>query len=103
MTQRDQAMTVPSNNESEVEHRYAALLGQLESLLPEHAELLDELDAVVSELLAEADDRARASAPNPLSRSDRQQDDLRQAVGEGPASGPCRPITWADRRRGGHR
>jgi hypothetical protein len=63
MTQQDWATVAPLPDESEVERRYAMILRSLQALLPGHGALLDELDASVSELLAEADDRARVAVP----------------------------------------
>ena len=59
----DRPIVSATLGESEVDRRYRAILRHLLDLLPDHDELLTELDAVVSELLAEADDRARTPAP----------------------------------------
>jgi hypothetical protein len=58
----DRRIVSATAGESEVDRRYRAILRHLLDLLPDHDELLTELDAVVSELLAEADDRARTPA-----------------------------------------
>ena len=63
MTQADRVLVMPPGDEGEVDRRYQAILQLLGDLLPDHGELLFELDAVVSELLAEADDRARLPGP----------------------------------------
>jgi hypothetical protein len=70
MTQRDWALIALPSDESEVERRYTTILRSLQALLPGHGALLDELDASVSELLAEADDRARLSGPDPVPATD---------------------------------
>jgi hypothetical protein len=62
MTQ-DRPLVASATGESEVDRRYQAILRDLLDLLPDHDDLLTELDAVVSELLAEADDRARTPSP----------------------------------------
>ena len=62
MTQRDRALNALPSDESEVDRRYTTILRSLQALLPGHGALLDELDASVSEILAEADDRARRRA-----------------------------------------
>jgi hypothetical protein len=56
---QDRPLVSATVGESEVDRRYRAILRDLLDLVPDHVELLTELDAVVSELLAEADDRAR--------------------------------------------
>jgi hypothetical protein len=55
----DRPLVSSTTGESEVDRRYRAILRDLRVLLADHEDLLTELDAVVSELLAEADDRAR--------------------------------------------
>jgi hypothetical protein len=65
MTQ-DRLSATSATGESEVDRRYKAILRDLLDLLPDHPDLLGELDAVVSEMLAEADDRARSPEPTRL-------------------------------------
>jgi len=60
---QDRPLVTPTVDESEVDRRYRVILSDLHDLLADHRELLTELDAVVSEMLAEADDRARMDAP----------------------------------------
>jgi hypothetical protein len=55
----DRPLVSSTTGESEVDRRYRVILRDLHDLLADHEDLLTELDAVVSELLAEADDRAR--------------------------------------------
>ncbi len=106
MTQRDWALIALPSDESEVERRYTTILRSLQALLPGHGALLDELDASVSELLAEADDRARLGGPDPVPSTDPSPaGPVSTGTGVRP-DGVSRPAPSASRprpRRGGHR
>jgi hypothetical protein len=96
MSQQHWAPIVASSDQSEVELRYTTILHSLKALLPGHAALIDELDASVSELLAEADDRARIPAA--------VQDAPGAIAAAQPATGRPTPAATRPRtRRGGHR
>ena len=65
MPQTEGPAAVLLDDEGDVDRRYESIMHALESLIPDHRDVLLELDGVVSELLALADDRARVPGPRP--------------------------------------